>query len=60
MTPSWIDSELRALLIEEAAGPVMGRRITLPGHEITTIQLREDYIVDSSSSSAPLPTQPLQ
>lgn len=35
--PSWIDSQLRALLLEEAAGPVMGRRIRLPGHELTTL-----------------------
>lgn len=50
---SWIDSELRALLVEEAAGPVMGRRITLPGHEITTIQLRDGYVVYADAPAAP-------
>jgi hypothetical protein len=53
VNPSWLDSEQRALLVEEAAGTVMGSRIALPGHEITTLQLREGYVVYADAPAAP-------
>lgn len=50
------DSGHRALRLEEAEGPVMGRRIRLPGQEITTIQLREGYVV-YADAAAPVDEQ---
>lgn len=54
LRPVWINTEMRVLRIEEVEGdgPIMGRQIRLQGHEATTVQLREGYVVYADTARA--------
>lgn len=51
LRPVWNNTEMRIEEVERD-GPIMGRQIRLQGHEVTTVQLSEGYVVYADTPEA--------